>query len=389
MIRGVYTGSWLRPLMMIVGVVFLGVVGRSILSTLLLPIEADFGISHTIASRLFLYLSGGYSVAMLLSGFLSVKMSYRAVISAASLMMGLGCLLMAAAPSLVVLRAAMILFGAGLGIYLPSGIATITKLVPKMFWQKSLAIHEMGPQSAMIVAPVLATLILQWTSWRGVTLLLGGLLSMMALFFFYSGVGKDEHGQVPALSNILPLLKQPRFWLLILFFGLSLNSTDGIYLLIPTFLISEIGMPQVLANNIFGISRFFPVLMLLVSAPILDKIGARKTLFAALLSSGILVILLGIVKGKFLIPVVFLQPAVGAVFYPAGFALLSMISPEGSRNIAVSLVMPLAGLIGIGLLPSFLGYMGDYSSFSAGFLAIGAAITLSSFLVIAAKYPDS
>ncbi|MFO7848919.1 MAG: MFS transporter, partial [Spirochaetia bacterium] len=59
---------------------------------------------------------------------------------------------------------------------------------------------------------------------------------------------------------------------------------------------------------------------------------------------------------------------------------LAQVGPPETRNVTISMVLPVSVLVGIGLIPAFLGHMGDVLSFSAGFLIVGGFIVLASFL---------
>jgi len=75
-------------------------------------------------------------------------------------------------------------------------------------------------------------------------------------------------------------------------------------------------------------------------------------------------------------------------FFPAGIAALSMVSSAKDRNIAVSLTVPLAFMIGGGAAPTFIGFMGDVNSFGSGIALVGGAIFLGSFISGYLKFPD-
>jgi NNP family nitrate/nitrite transporter-like MFS transporter len=99
-------------------------------------------------------------------------------------------------------------------------------------------------------------------------------------------------------------------------------------------------------------------------------------------------VLLGLVKGYWLVIVVFLQPMLAVCFFPAGFAALSCIGPSKARNVAVSLTIPLAFLIGAGGIPTGIGMMGDFSSFALGFGIVGGLILVGFILSLTLKLPE-
>jgi NNP family nitrate/nitrite transporter-like MFS transporter len=71
---------------------------------------------------------------------------------------------------------------------------------------------------------------------------------------------------------------------------------------------------------------------------------------------------------------VFLQPILAVSFFPAGLAALSQVSTEKERNIVVSFTVPIAFLIGGGVVPTLIGFIGDISTFASGIILIGGII---------------
>jgi MFS family permease len=87
---------------------------------------------------------------------------------------------------------------------------------------------------------------------------------------------------------------------------------------------------------------------------------------AAVGTSVLAVLLLGLTGGRLRILMVFVQPAVGAIFFPAGFAAVSSLLPAESRNVGISMVLPISVVLGVGVLPAF----------AQGFAILGAATTV-------------
>jgi NNP family nitrate/nitrite transporter-like MFS transporter len=98
-------------------------------------------------------------------------------------------------------------------------------------------------------------------------------------------------------------------------------------------------------------------------------------------------VLLGVVPGYWIIIIVFLQPMLAVCFFPAGLAALSMIAPAKSRNVAVSLTIPLAFLLGGGMIPTGIGIMGDAGSFAWGMSMVGGMILMGFVLSMSLKLP--
>jgi len=107
------------------------------------------------------------------------------------------------------------------------------------------------------------------------------------------------------------------------------------------------------------------------------------------LITGILTLLIGMVSTRWIAVLVFLQPVLAVCFYPAGFAALSTISTSENRNMAISLTIPVAFVLGGGVVPAMIGIMADKGYFSLGISFSGAMIMTGFFLSFFLKLSDS
>jgi len=81
--------------------------------------------------------------------------------------------------------------------------------------------------------------------------------------------------------------------------------------------------------------------------------------------TGITTLMVGLVATTWISIVVLLQPLLAVWFFPAAFAALAATTPVAARNIAVAFTIPFGYLIGGGMIPTFIGIMGDTGSFPA------------------------
>jgi NNP family nitrate/nitrite transporter-like MFS transporter len=105
-----------------------------------------------------------------------------------------------------------------------------------------------------------------------------------------------------------------------------------------------------------------------------DKVGPKRALGGILLATGMATALLGMVRGAWIVPVMFLQPMLALCFFPAGFAALAGIGPPQARNVAVSFSIAVAFLVGGGAIPAGIGMMGEKGSFALGFVLVGVLL---------------
>ena len=350
---------------------FLNFTGRVILAPLLPIVEADLEITHAQAGMFFLFLSAGYLTAMSGAGYVSARLTHHRTIVLSFALLGLSTLGVAGASTLAGMRLGVFAMGLGAGLYLPSAIATITSLVTRPHWGKAISIHELAPNTSFVAVPLLAELLLRSLSWRSilfrfaiVTFLAGGLYAVF-------GRGGKFAGEPPALAVIRRLLKDPMLWIVLLLFTMGVAITLGVFTMLPLYLVSARGLGEGWANTLVGLSRGACPFLALAAGWAADRFGVRRTLAVTLALSGITTALIGLVPDPWLAVAVFIQPSVAVGFFPAGFTALSTMGDAQTRGTAVSLVVPIAFVIGGGVTPWLLGLSGDLGAFDLGFVGVG------------------
>ncbi|MDZ7852638.1 MAG: MFS transporter [Halomonas sp.] len=123
-------------------------------------------------------------------------------ISVAVGLAGVGLLIVSSSNALGWFRLGLVLLGAGAGLCLPSGIATLTDVTPPGQWGRAMALHELGPIFGLAAAPLLAELVLRVASWRVLLAVLGVVSIFMALVFARLGAGGRFHGEPPRWSAL-------------------------------------------------------------------------------------------------------------------------------------------------------------------------------------------
>ena len=364
----------MKPVLLIVLIVFLNLFSRSLFSPLLLELEREFGIRHAAASRFFLIISIGYGAALLFSGYVSALIRHKGAIILSITLIGTALIAVALAPTLPAVYAGLILLGIGSGFYPPSGVSALTAAIDSRHWSKALSFHETGPNLGLIAAPLFVAAFSHLLGWRGVLLFTGGACIFTGLLYFKLLTVGRFAGERPRFATIAPLLRTGSFWILLIFFILAVGGVQGVYSLMPTFLVSEAGKSSQYANTLVGISRLLPVAAVLSTGLIAERFGARRLIFVLLFAEGIAILSLSQFEGALLSAAVLLQPVFVAMYFPVGLAVLSSIGPDSSRNIVLSSVFVLTAVTGTGIIPAFLGYMGEHFTFTAGFAILGGGM---------------
>ncbi|MFP4508554.1 MAG: MFS transporter [Spirochaetaceae bacterium] len=354
---------------------------RVLFSPLLVSIQVDLSLSAARATRIFTTIAVGYAIAMLASGFVSTRVQHRRIVALSAFGVGVGMQLAALAQSAVSLHAGALLVGASAGLYAPSGLSIVSEITPFTRRGMGFAIHELGPSISFVLAPLVAAVSLPLIGWRGVVSATGAFSAIAGIAYVLRGRAGYAHGEAPHFENLKVIFRIKRFWLIILFFVLAASAAIGMFAVLPTFLIGFRGMDQQLANGIIGASRISGIAMIFLSGVLTDRLGFRRTVAGIFLLTGIFTMLLTVAEGTYLALVVLLQPAVISAFFPAAITAMSEIGPPQTRNVVVSLVIPLASVVGAGLFPALAGFAADAGLIDRFFQGTGIALLLSILLL--------
>ncbi|MEW6670919.1 MAG: MFS transporter [Thermodesulfobacteriota bacterium] len=372
--------SQLGTLFFLASIFYLNFVSRIIMAPLMPTVEKELHFSHGEAGSLFLVLSLGYFTGLIGSGFISSRFTHRKTIIISSIAVGLTLIAASRCSSLWALWAVVVFLGLFAGLYLASGMATLTAQIDSGHWGKAIAIHELGPTVSFLTAPLLAEGLLNWFSWRGVLTVLGVVSLLLGAAYAKFGRGGDFSGKAPRLETFRVLLQNRGFWIMLFMFGLGIGGTIGIYTMLPLYLVAEKGLERNWANLLIAISRIGCPGIVFAAGWSTDRFGTHRTLFGVFLLTGLATIALGLTDNRWLVVSVILQPLLASCFFPAGFAALSRAVPAEIQNVAVSFTVPFGFIIGGGLFPLLIGLTGDAEAFFAGIIIAGCLILSGAFL---------
>ena len=344
------------------------------LAPLMPIIEKDLGVGHGEAGSLFLLISAGYFISLLGAGFLSSRLTHRRTVILSSTAVGLALIGISVSNSQWAIRLGLFMLGVAAGIYLPSGIATLTSLITARHWGKGIAIHELAPNLSFIAAPLVAEGLLLWFSWRGGLVLIGVVAILAGVAFLRFGKGGRFPGEAPSQKNLRLLFVQPGFWIMMALLSLAIGANLGVYTMLPLYLVSEQGFERSWANQLVAFSRIAGPIFAFGAGWASDRLGPKRALIGVILATGVATVLLGMARGGWIVPLLFLQPTLAVCFFPAGFSALSLVGPPAVRNVAFSLVVPVGFLIGGGAVPAALGMMGEHGSFALGIMLYGVLL---------------
>ena len=227
--------SFLGPILLLTNIFFLNFLSRIIFAPLLPRIQKDLTLSHVEAASLFLFITMGYSISLLGSGFISKRLRHRKTICLSATAVGISLTGIALCDGVWTIRGGLLMLGLAAGLYLPSGMASLTALVSARHWGKAIATHELAPNLSFFMAPLLAEFLMMWISWRGVLVFLGICSILTGFLFSRFWKGEDLPGEALNFLSLKTLLARKSFWIMMILFSLGICATIGIYTMLPPF----------------------------------------------------------------------------------------------------------------------------------------------------------
>ncbi|UCG37959.1 MAG: MFS transporter [bacterium] len=370
--------SRLAPLLFMTAIFLFNFLARFIWGPLLVPIEEDLGISHTGAGSLFFLMTLGYMAGLLVSGFISRKVSHPKTIGYSCVSCGLVLLGAIFSHSLWSLAAALFLIGLSTGIYLPSAIPTLTYNLAPGDYGKAYSFHEISPSLCFIIGPMLAEVMLGRYAWQAVLVPVAAGIILLGVTYLLRPITGRIYGEAPSMKSVARVLSERRYWFLLVIFMLGAGANVGVYAMLPLYLQAGRGLDQTTANTLLSMSRVAAIFSPFAVGWATDRFGPGRVLAAIVFLNGAATATLGAGSELLFRGALFVQPMLSTAFFPPIWTILSDIVDPRSRNLGVSLVVPPAFIMGGGVLPTLIGAFGDAGMFSAGFVLWGV-VTLASF----------
>ena len=368
---------------------FLTFISRFIFSPLMPTLGPDIGLDSGQAGTLFFLASVGSFAGSLLSGAISSRITHRGTLIVAVLVSAVALIACLAADSVAFVQAVMIVLGFCAGLNQPSVTATVAAMVSRQDWGKALSVQQTGPRLSYAVAPFLAVGLLAIFSWQAALAILGAFTAVCGIAFVIWGNCGGFKGTPPNPRFVGTIMRLRSFWLMILLFSLGIGTQAGLYSMMPLYLTEERGFSTTAANTIVGLASISPIFTTFFAGWLTDRVGEKPAVLSFMLVSGAAAIAVGSLSGAALVASIFVLSAVSGCFFPPAFAALSRIVQPNYRSLVAGLAPPTAFLLGGGLLPIALGYMGEAYTIGLGIVITGVAVMGGSFVVLAVKLLDN
>ncbi|MDL2306692.1 MFS transporter [Desulfovibrio sp. OttesenSCG-928-C06] len=361
------------PWVMLLSIMFfVNYTNRSIFGPLLVYIEADLGLNHSQTTGLLLYLSIGFTVSMALSSFVAARVYPLYLISISVCGSGLCLIAISQAHSVTAFTVLLIMLGAVAGLYMTSAMATMGTIIQPQLWTKSLALHELAPPLSFILGPLIAEAgVALGGSWRGAVIMMGCVSLVMSVVFVLTERGGRQKTNPPSLGGLKEALSMPILWFFAWSMAIGVVGEFVPYNILPLHLTFERGLSPDDANKLLSITRLLCPVAVLAGGFLTPRIGVRRTIQLFFSIQGATLIMTGLPWFGLALTGMFIQPLIAPFAFPAIFTMVTERIPLAQHPIIFGLAVPIGSCIGLGIVPKFMGIMGDHLSFSLGFMVLG------------------
>ena len=354
---------------------------RTILSPLLPIIEEELHLSHTLAGSIYSFQSAGYTVSLLMAGFLAPRIGYKRSITVGGVMLVVALCCLNYTSSYWTLVIAVLFIGLGSGIYLPCAIPMLTGLFEQRHWGKVLACHDSAASASVFSVPLLIALSLRFLPWKAGFVVLG-VVFVAAIVLFRVLVPDSPLPSREQRIGAGQLVRRKEFWIIAALWVCAAGANLGLYNVIPLFLVTERGLSLDAANTVFGISRMGGFFMALLSGVLVDRFGVKRVLLLALLPTGFGTMGVAVTTTfPLLVAMLVVQATFCMAFFPVCMVAISKVTSPGERSAFTGTTIAVGVFAGLGLTPPAVGMVADLYSFEIGIFAFGLLVAASCLLL--------
>ena len=360
---------------------FLNYCSRAVFSPLLPVIEDSLSLSHGQAGGLFTSLSIGYGISLFFAGRLALAWGHKRMVVIGFVAVGVVLSILQWVDTYLALHVISFLIGIALGNYIPSILPIITEMYAQRHWGKAIALHDSAASFALFAAPILVALGLHFFSWRRLLLILGIACFLLPIYFWKVAIEPKKHTSQKT-GRYVDVFRNKTVWIMGLLWIVSNMFCNGIFAILPLYLVKERGIDFDYANTLIGISRAGGIFVTIIFGFLADRFGYRKILMMSIFATGLSTIAMALVHPlSLLLFLLIFQAIVSLAFFPLALAAVSKLTSPAERSTVTGVVLSIGVIFGSGTTPFLLGTIADHYNFQVGILGVGIVTTLSSLLV--------
>ena len=375
--------GWFLFIMVLVSATVVG--ERYMMAVMVGPIKADLGLSDTeIALAKDMAIALVYITAVIPLARLADKWSKRKIVAIAAAVWSVAVIVCGLAKSFWLLLLGRAAIGLGEGGFTPPSQSWVADLFPVRQRATALAIFLLGASLGNFLGPAVGGWLTEEYGWRHAMMVAGipGLFLAPLVWFTLRDIPRGLSdgklaGEVPEPSPFFATIKE--IWavktLPFMFIAAALNSliTMGFVSWTPAFVERSHGMSPAETGLQMGLFLVIgSTLGHTIGGPLADFLSKRDLRWyiwiQVLCGIGATLVAFSMLSGpkELALPLLGLNMLIGGMSAAPLLAVVAGLAPAQSRSVAVALLMVFINVIGLGLGPTFVGWLSDMLSATAG-----------------------
>ena len=365
--------SFLPFLTLITFASFLNIMARIIFPPMTPFICEEMNLCHADTGNLFFILSVGFAITLFGSQFLSSRISHKMTVIFSLLSTGFALVITSYAESFQFFRLSLFLVGLCSGFFIPSAVAMLREGVATQHLGKAFGIFATAQSVAFILSPIIVRSVIGVYSWKEILNGFGLISSIISVILFFLFKQGNEKGEPITISFVRSVFSWPSFWILLILLCLANGLNIGIYNMAPDYFQRHNLLDKDAVHQLIVIARVLSFGTAIVAGVVADRFGLKRSMVLSLVFCGALTSLMGAMNPSSSLVLFTLQSPVAACLMPLiHFAIATIVPPEKNSTI-VSLIAPFGFLMGAGVVPQLLGFLGDFNLYAQGFVLFGMA----------------
>lgn len=355
---------------------FLNLLARTIFPPMTPYICDEMNLCHADTGNLFFIMSVGFAITLFLSQFLSSRISHKMTVIFSILSTGFALAIASYSNDFQFFRMAIFVVGLCSGFFIPSAVAMIRETVAREHMGKAFGIFATAQSVAFILGPMIVKHLIEAFTWKEILNgfgLLSSLISVL-LFFLFKG---NNRGVPVTFGFIRSVFSWPSFWILMVLLCVANGLNIGIYNMAPDYFQRHNLLDKEAVYKLIVIARFLSIFTAIFAGIIADRFGLKKSMMIAFILCGALTTLIGTVSPSSSLLLFTIQSPIAVCLMPLIHFAISTIVPSDKNAAIVSIIAPFGFLMGAGVIPQILGFLGDLNIYAQGFVLFGFSSIIS------------
>ena len=376
---------------------------RQVMAALFPYLKEEYALSDSQLGMLVAIVNISMAVLVIPSGYFIDRWSRKKMIALMSFTWSLATGLCAFAGSYFHLLVARFFVGAGEAGYNPAGQSLLAACFPKRLRTTAISCLQFSMSAGSLLGLMAGAFIAQLWGWRHAF----GLVAIPGMIIAFAALLMKDFKTVKAVEPGENLSKEP-YWkvvgtvlrtptLLYIFFAQAcLCMVTGTFInWLPSYFNREAGLPMMTASSLSAVYMLGTMIAQLLAGPALDWMRHKRPTLAlswqilgCFVSFGLIYAVFGIATPGSMLQLVLL---VGSNFFwgtliPLTFTLTADLSLPNQRGTAISILISIQNVLGLGFGPLLTGILSDHFDLSTALLILSSFFALSGLLYAGARF---